>query len=126
MTHKIARFCLSGLLAALVYWGLAVLAVRSWAWDTVAAGLFAYASSMPVAYCLHRHVSFRSRDSIGPQLLKFVLTSGVGFGLSGALPYGLVSLGVSLEVSLAMTCLLVPVVSYLLMSSWVFFRVSHG
>lgn len=117
---KLLRFCVSGITAAVVYYVIAYLALTYAGWPSALAGLCAYACSMPAAYYLHRRVTFASTARRGPEAARFIVSSVVGWSLATLLPGALISSGLSVPVALAATCLLVPAMSYLLLSIWVF------
>lgn len=124
--RKIFRFFLSGGVSALVYYGIARFAVSHWQWSLATAGLFAYLCSMPVAYGLHRRFTFSSTGRLASEAMRFVVSSMVGLALAAALPGFFASFGMSLDVSLIVTCVCVPILSYVLLSAWVFVRLPNN
>jgi putative flippase GtrA len=117
---KFFRFVISGVLAAVVYYGVALLQVRFLNWSVLQAGAVAYLVSMPVAFLLHKWFTFGLRGGSGSQVRRFTVSSITGIALSSAVPELLVAYRMPLEWALALTCVVVPVASYVLLSSWVF------
>lgn len=121
------RFGLSGIGAAIAYYGTARFLLVVWDWSAFAAGLTAYLLSMPIAYLLHRQFTFRSGARVGPEVRRFILSSAIGVVLASFLPLFFRSRGLNVDASLVATCILVPAISYVLLSGWVFVRGSrHG
>lgn len=89
------------------------------------ASLASYACVSVLSYLGHRHLTFRSRRPHRDTAGSFAAVSMGGYVLALAIP-GLLSgaLGAPIEVSVLVTCLVVPVFSCLAMTRFVF-RPAH-
>jgi putative flippase GtrA len=120
------RFLVSGTAAAAVYYSVARL-IGYWGWSVFAAGFAGYLAAIPAAYLLHRAFTFRSRGAVQAESARFLVGSILGTSLSSALPVLLVRIGLSLSSALAITCVLVPPINYLILSRWTFVHgLEHG
>ena len=118
--EAIARYVLSGLLSALVYAAVSLIAHRIAGLALGVSGVIGYLTSMPCAYMLHRKLSFSSSQHLATEVPKFVLQSTASIFLSGFLPWAFVTMGTNLAVALFTTSIVVPILNYVLLSSWVF------
>lgn len=116
------RFAISGTLAAAIYYVLTWFAVRQFGWRLQIAAFTGYLFAVPVAYGLHRIFTYRSRGRLVPESRRFFASAVMGLALSSLLPTVMIRVGLSLAAALALTCVLVPVANYLLLSCWVFSR----
>lgn len=117
---RLFRFVVSGGAAALVYCFVLVqltgAGLAPWL-----SGLLAYVVSMPVGFVLHKVFTFRSEQPFRQELPRFVATSLPGIFLGSVIPALLTATGrvpmpwVGLATSIA-----TPVITYILMSIWVF------
>ena len=123
----LARFAVSGGISAAAYYGVAWLVAEGLGWPLGMAGFIGYLVSMPIAYGLHRSYTFQSQGTIVKESSRFGVSSLLGIGLSTVLPVALTHLHLSVAVAFALTCVLVPIANYLLLSRWVFATASrHG
>jgi putative flippase GtrA len=123
----VLRFGVSGTVAALGYFGIAIVGVRTFRLAPEWAGFAGYIGSLPIAFLLHRVFTFRSRARFAPEWLRFLCSSLLGCLLSSWLPAAAMDAGVSLHAALGLTCIIVPSVNYLLLSRWAFVaRECHG
>jgi putative flippase GtrA len=114
-----ARFLLSGATAAVVYWLVAWWARRS-GQSLFAAGFLGYLAALPAAYLLHRTFTFRSHASVPAESSRFVLGSILGIGLSSLFPAAMVRFELPFTIALTITCILVPLINYFVLSRWAF------
>ena len=120
-----ARFVASGTLTAGAYCiFMTKLADRGW--HSMTAGATAYLACMPIAFFLHKLFTFRSRSPVAPEAGRFILTSLIGIFMASVTPYVMISMLESPAwlASIA-TSIATPAISYLLMSSWVFYMETH-
>lgn len=90
------------------------------------AGATAYLASMPVAFLLHRLFTFRSSAPVTQEVRRFILTSLIGVVVASITPHLMMKqLGSSAWLASIATSILTPGISYLLMSSWVFYVEPH-
>jgi putative flippase GtrA len=117
---RILRFGLSGIVAAVAYYGVAWLSIEQFKLQVSSGSFLAYILATPIAYSLHRGFTFRAKGKFTEPIIRYGVSSVVGLGLSSLLPLLLMKLGLALTVSLSITCLLVPFSTYLIQSWWVF------
>lgn len=122
-----ARYLLSGAVSAVIYLGLVWVAVTWLRCDVFASGVAGYLVATPVAYSLHRVFTYRSGSPIGAQFPKFLISSLMGLLLAGSLPELFLILGAPLAIALLITCILVPMINFAVLSAWVFVQEpDHG
>jgi putative flippase GtrA len=123
----------AGAARRLFWWGVvggaATLSYASLAWlltkgadlPAAFASVVAYAVSACLSYVGHRHLTFRSRRSHGEAVSAFVGVSIVGYGAAFLVPAVITGLlGAPVEVSILLTCVTVPTLTYLGLSRFVF------
>lgn len=119
---QLLRFAASGAAAALVY---CVVLVQLTAFGLAPwlSGLLAYVASMPVGFVLHKIFTFRSDQPYRQELPRFVATSLPGIVIASLIPALLASTSrVPMPWVGLMTSIVTPVITYILMSLWVFRR----
>lgn len=100
--------------------------LTSHGFSPLTAGAAAYLASMPVAFFLHRLFTFRSSAPVKQEARKFILTSLIGIAVASITPHLMMKmLGSPAWLASITACILTPVISYLLMSSWVFYVEPH-
>lgn len=117
---QLLRFALSGGAAAVVYCvvlvQLSAMGLRPWL-----SGFLGYLLSMPVAFVLHKMFTFRSDVPYKRELPRFIATSLIGIILASATPALLTSTShVPMPWVALMTSIVTPLITYILMSLWVF------
>lgn len=118
--RKLSRFAVVGLAATALYAALALL-FGSLGWSAVGASVAAYALAAVFSYAGHKFLTFMSQGSHASELPRFVASTSLGFGLATALPLILSGgLGLANAVSVIATCIVVPVVNFLLLDRFVF------
>ena len=123
LLRKLSRFATVGAANALVY----AVATRLYAevlpvGAAVASGL-GYATAVPLAFFGHRRLTFEASGALSPQMLRFVTTQLLGFGLAVVVAWVTTDLlGWPIWTGVGATILAVPVLSYLVMDKWVFAR----
>lgn len=106
--YAVLAFCLSGGL------GLAML-------PAAPASLAAYAVAAVFSYAGHKYVTFVSHGAHVFEAPRFLALTALGLGFAWLLPTILVSgFGLPPAVPIVVTCILVPVVNYVVLGRWVF------
>lgn len=117
----LSRFAAVGLLSTAVYAVLALLLSGPWiAFPQVAASAAAYATATVFSYLAQKFVTFRSPGAHRQQAPRFAAAAVLGFAVATIIPAVTAALGAPVLVPVALTCVLVPVLSFLLLSRWVF------
>ncbi len=118
-----ARFLIIGLGATLIYAVLAaLLSTGETALMRPAAGsVLSYAIAAVFSYAGHKYFTFVSHGAHRFEAPRFVLLSLVGLAISLLLPVVLSGLlGLSALVPILATCILIPIVNYVVLRYWVF------
>lgn len=85
--------------------------------------VLAYAIAAAFSYTGHKYFTFVSDGAHRFEAPRFVALTLLGLAISFALPAVLSGiLGVPAAIPIVLTCLLVPLVNYLVLSRWVFVR----
>lgn len=106
--YAVLAFCLSGGL------GLAIL-------PAAPASLVAYAAAAAFSYAGHKYVTFVSHGAHVFEAPRFLALTALGLGFAWLLPTILVGgAGLPPAVPIIVTCILVPVVNYVVLDRWVF------
>ncbi len=120
---RLSRFALIGAAATAIY--AATAAVLSAGFDPLlpatTASVCAYALAALVSYAGHKYVTFGSAGAHVFEAPRFVAVTAMGIAFAGILPKLMVD-GAGLEplVPIAVTCIVVPVVNYVVLERWVF------
>lgn len=89
--------------------------------DTKVAGAAAYLSSVPMGFLLHKVFSFRSKNRVAEDAMRFVVVSGASAALAGVtLEQATQELGLSVLGALVVVALVVTPCNFLAMRAWVF------
>lgn len=108
LIYAVAAYCLSGGM------GTSILPAAT-------ASLLAYFLAAVFSYLGHKYVTFLSPGTHSFEAPRFVALTAVGLGFAWLLPTILVDgAGLPPAVPIIVTCILVPVVNYLLLDRWVF------
>jgi putative flippase GtrA len=122
---KLLRFIVSGVVAAGVYY-FALSALLSSGVHPLIGGALAYIAAMPVSFSLHKIFTFRSKDRFSNEAPRFVLASIVGIAVASVTPALLLhQTSMSKHVASVITCILTPLMTYLLLNTWVFRGAQH-
>jgi putative flippase GtrA len=127
---RVVRFCMVGGVATLTYASSAFAlsyGLGSSLLPAAAASLLAYLIAMPVSYLGHKHVTFESDGAHVLEAPRFLASAALGIGISCLVPLAVVNgLGMAPAISIALTCILVPVVNYVVLDRWVFASGEEG
>ena len=118
----LSRFALVGLASTGLYFVLALLFAQGFGIGSIAASVGAYALATVFSYLAQKFVTFRSAGAHRAELPRFLALTVLGFGIATALPALGDALGWPSIVPFAATCILVPLINFLLLDRWVFAR----
>jgi len=116
---SLMRFGAVGLSSTLLYWLLATVLLRL-SIRLMIAHCLAYALAVPLNYFMQRGFTFQSSGSHANSLPRFLITCACGFLLSTGIVEITAILRLPAEVAVTAVIVVVPPLSYLCMSTWVF------
>lgn len=115
------RFAIVGSLATVVYAALAWAGIVWLGAPAAPASLASYAVAAFVSYFGHRWVTFRSTRPHGHAVPRFLGVTAGGYGVSLVVPFFLTDLlGLNVAISIAATCIAIPLLNYFGQSRLVF------
>lgn len=120
---RIARFCFVGLFCALVFGVCSRLLIDLRGLPVYAAAGLSYSLLVPLSYMLHRGFTFRSTAAHSTSLPKYVIVSAISTAMAAFFPAAMNSklmLDMDINYALSLTCVVVPLMTYVLKSTWVF------
>jgi putative flippase GtrA len=118
---QLARYGLVGGALSVLYAGLTAVLIEATNWPALNASIGAFVLSLPFAYLGHRYVTFRSSGSHATELVRFVVTMTNAFVVSSLSMLVTVGyFGAHYGYALLATTVLVTVVNYVVLSTWVF------
>lgn len=122
-SRRAIRFLVIGIGATLLYALLAAgfSATVAMSLKPALGSMLAYALAAVFSYAGHKYFTFVSSGAHRFEVPRFAVLTLVGLAMSFALP-AVLSEGLSLpvQVPIALTCLLVPLVNYVVLRHWVF------
>ena len=121
--YKLVRFGLVGGGATLIYGALAVALQELFAPPVLLGHAVAYMLAIPASYLGQRSFTFRYRGPERPAIARFLIAASVAFAISAAAVYaGEAWFGWPYLAGIAITMIVVPLVSFATMLLWVFFE----
>jgi putative flippase GtrA len=118
---RLSRFALVGLASTILYAAITWTVTRELGVPAAVASLFAYALSAMFSYMAHRTFTFRATGRHVESAPVFAGISIVGYLVSTAVPLVLTDmLGAPLGLTILITCLPVPILSYFAMGRFAF------
>lgn len=120
---RLVRFGVVGLACAFAFVLLSRFLMELCGLPVYAATGMSYLLVTPFSYAIHRGFTFRSRVAHIDSLPKYIVISSISMLVSAILPAAMNSsrwLNLDLNVALAITCCIVPMINYLIKSNWVF------
>lgn len=114
------RFVLIGALSTGVYASLTVICVEKFHLDSAISSALAYGFSVPVSYVGQRILTFQSKAKPINEMGKFILVHFFNFLLAAAIMSFVTRFYESYGLGIAVTSVLVPIFSYILMRTIVF------
>lgn len=120
---QLIRFGLVGLFCALAFGVCSRVLIDLQGFPVHLAAGCSYIMVTPLSYGLHRGFTFRARTAHIKSLPKYLTVSALSTALAACLPAAMSSqsgLEMDINYALSVTCIIVPSVTYLLKSSWVF------
>ena len=125
---RILRFVAIGGVSTLIY-GVLTLALsdrHGLGLPATFAAMGGYGAGAVFSYCGHRFVTFMSDGAVGFEIPRFAVANAIGFLLSFALAAVLTDLaGLSLSVPVALSCVLVPALNFVILRKFVFVAASR-
>jgi len=122
-TSELARFGVVGAAATALYAAMAFL-LTHWLWLGLTPGeasLVAYIVAAAFSYLAHKSVTFLSTGPHRLEGLRFLALSAIGIVVAFAAPSILTgALGFDPIFAILSTCVLVPVINFVVMDRWVF------
>jgi putative flippase GtrA len=122
-SHRISRFALVGIGSTLIYALCALFLSRGQgaALPATSASVAAYAAAALFSYAGHKYFTFVSSGTHAMELPRFLLLTASGLIVAFALPELFTQvLGIPASIPIVLTCVVVPVVNYVVLGRWVF------
>jgi len=124
--RKILGFMTFGALAGATYAGVFVLGVERVKLPTFGASVLAFAVAIPVSYFGNRWVTYRSRNVLGSEALRFIVVQVANLFITSAIVHFVGKrLGLSAGADVVVAFVAAPIVSFVLFELWVY-RQRHG
>lgn len=124
---RLLRFGLAGALATLLYFVLVSVLVVLVGLQPVAASVWAYLLAMVFSYAAQSRFTFRVRTDGTSQVIRFVVTSLAGLGISyGAMWLTEHALEIPYVFGAAAVCVLIPLTNFFVFKHWVFAQQSES
>lgn len=120
MVGRAIRFVGVGVLATLVHVSVAMAVEAGLGLAALGANLAGWMAAVTLSYFGHLHVTFGATPSHGIQGPRFALTALGGLAISSGLVSLVTGLGGSFAAAMAVVAVGVPVMTYLMLSFWVF------
>src|SRR5262249_40644319 len=124
--ERLIRYGIAGAATTLVYTGLALLlhrpAILS---EATLASAVAFLATPPLAFLLHKRISFPHPDRDGVYLLRFLVVAAAGFATTVLTMAMIDQAGWPFLSGLVIGWIVVPLVGFLVNAMWVF-RVRHA
>ncbi len=122
--RRISRFALIGGASTLIYAACAFIlsgGIGPMILPAVLASIAAYAAAAIFSYAGHKYVTFVSGGAHVFEAPRFVALTALGLAISWFLPAVLVGgFGLAPLVPIMITCIVVPVLNYVVLDRWVF------
>jgi putative flippase GtrA len=119
--HLIVRFGLTGVTTTLVYFFLTNAFVLLLGMPPAVASVCAYLVSIGISYLLQSRFTFRVNSDSVDQVVRFVVTSLAGLGVSWCVMVFTVSvLGWPYLIGALAVCILIPATNFFVFRGWVF------
>ena len=117
---RLIRFGIVGLVTAILYGGVYLFFLKIF--NAKYAIYFAYLIVLPINFFGHRNLTFVSRESLTPQIVKFVITQSAIVLSLGFLSEISHTFGSYSEIKLLLiTVFVIPFLSYFIHVNWTFF-----
>ena len=121
LVFKLSRFGIVGVVATVAYALATMLFVEAFAWSPLTASVAGFFTALPISYFGHRNWTFRSTGRHESEMVRFIITASVSFGLvlgSTALTVDVLHLHYLVGVFAA--CVLVPIGTFVSLNLLVF------
>jgi putative flippase GtrA len=125
--RKLVGFAFFGALAGATYAGALILLVERLRMPVFLASVLGFAIAIPVSYFGNRWVTYRSRNVMGPEALRFLVVQ-VGNLLITSLivHFATGRFQLSSFAAVAVAFVAAPIVSFVLFELWVYRQRDHG
>jgi putative flippase GtrA len=118
---RVVRFGLVGITATALYALIAFLLTFVIPGSAAIASLIAFSLSGVFSYFGHRRFTFQSHDNVKRSASRFACVNAFAYGVSAAIPLIVTdTLAYRPEASIALVCIVIPVMNYLLLNWFVF------
>jgi len=119
--RKILGFMTFGALAGATYAGVFMVAVDRARLPTFAASVLAFAVAIPVSYFGNRWVTYRSRNVVGPEVVRFVVVQVANLFITSAIVhFASERLALTPAAGVVVAFVAAPIVSFILFELWVY------
>lgn len=126
-SRRPVRFLVTGIGATLLYALLAAAFSAAMPMKPALGSVLAYALAAAFSYTGHKYFTFVSSGAHRFEAPRFAVLTLIGLATSFALPAVLSEgLGLPAQVPIALTCLFVPLVNYVVLRHWVFGKALAG
>ncbi|TPJ74363.1 GtrA family protein [Mesorhizobium sp. B2-7-1] len=120
-SRRLLRFLATGIGATLLYALLAAAFSAATPMKPALGSVLAYALAAIFSYAGHKYFTFVSSGAHRFEAPRFAVLTLIGLATSFALPAALSDgLGLPAQIPIALTCLLVPLVNFVVLRHWVF------
>lgn len=120
-SYRLVRFLVTGVGATLLYAFLAEVFSAALPMNPALGSVLAYALAAIFSYAGHKYFTFASGGAHRFEVPRFLILTLVGLAISFALPAVLSGwLGLPMRIPVGLTCILVPLVNYIVLRHWVF------
>jgi putative flippase GtrA len=121
LAAKLLRFAVTGAISGFAFGAVTLAALKFLGIAPTAATVIGYIAVLPLSFIGHRRLTFRSAGKITPEFRRFCLSFVAGLLASVlAMHAATIWLGLAPFYGIALSILVVPVITFLIMNSWVF------
>ncbi len=121
LAAKILRFAATGAVSSLVFGLVTLAALHGLSLSPLSATLTGYLAVLPLSFMGHRRLTFRSDGVLAPEFGRFCVSFIAGLLASLLAMHAVTAwMGLTPVYGIALAILVVPVISFVIMSVWVF------
>ena len=119
--RRTARFGVSGIVSTLLYFVIAWMLTSATALPVAIASFLAFCSAGVISYLLHRGYTFENRDRSSRSKVRFIVVNVLANAVAVVAPWIACDIaGYRPIVGIALVCVLVPALNFVLLSLYVF------
>lgn len=123
---KVARFALVGGISTVAYGIFTMVSIQQLALSPMIATIMGYLIAIPLNYLLQRLFTFRSKTAMKRELPRFLVVHSLNMAGSFAIMLVIVkAMHADYRWGIATTMVVVPILVFLAMDTWVFRRFPH-